>query len=203
MSPTSASAHKPPYMLAAAQLRSNDGQWAAYNSMGHCVMLAGPGSGKTKTLTIKMARMLAEDVKPPRGIACITYNNQCARELKRRLKALGVDDGHRTSIGTLHGFCLKHIVLPYAQLAKLPKTYPITVASTAETKAIQQEALGKTIGVDERWNIRFEAYRRTILDRNSEEWHTKDEQAAQVIEVTVHGYFECIEQRTQCQNARF
>jgi len=169
-------------MLAAAQLRSNDGQWAAYNSMGHCVMLAGPGSGKTKTLTIKMARMLAEDVKPPRGIACITYNNQCARELKRRLKALGVDDGHRTSIGTLHGFCLKHIVLPYAQLAKLPKTYPITVASTAETKAIQQEALGKTIGVDERWNIRFEAYRRTILDRNSEEWHTKDEQAAQVIE---------------------
>jgi len=145
-------------------------------------MLAGPGSGKTKTLTIKMARMLAEDVKPPRGIACITYNNQCARELKRRLKALGVDDGRRASIGTLHGFCLKHIVLPYAQLAKLPKTYPITVASTTETRAIQQEALGKTIGVDERWNIRFDAYRRTILNRNSEEWRTKDEQAAEVVE---------------------
>ncbi|MDZ7816961.1 MAG: ATP-dependent helicase [Planctomycetota bacterium] len=168
-------------MLAAAQLRSNEGQFAAYNSAGHCVMLAGPGSGKTKTLTIKMARMLAEDVKPPRGIACITYNNQCARELKRRLKTLGVDDGHRASIGTLHGFCLKHIVLPYAQLAKLPKTYPITVASTVETNTIQQEALAQTIGGDHRWE-RFQRYRRIILDRKSEEWRTKDERAAQVIE---------------------
>ncbi len=169
-------------MLAAEQLRSNEGQFAAYNSTGHCVMLAGPGSGKTKTLTIKMARMLSEDVKTPRGIACITFNNQCARELKRRIKALGVDDGRRASIGTLHGFCLKHIILPYAQLAKLPITYPITVASTAESKTTQQEALEKTVGVDNRWEVRYDAYRRTILNRQSRDWQTNDEEAAQVIE---------------------
>jgi DNA helicase-2/ATP-dependent DNA helicase PcrA len=40
------------------------------------VVLAGPGSGKTKTLTIKMARILAEDVQEPRGVACITYNKR-------------------------------------------------------------------------------------------------------------------------------
>jgi len=182
MSSINAHKHKPSYILQAEELKSNDGQWAAYNSTRHCVMLAGPGSGKTKTLTIKMARMLAEDIKAPRGIACITYNNQCARELKRRLKVLGIDDGYRTSIGTLHGFCLKHIILPYAQLAKLPKAYPITVASMAEINLIQQEALGKTIGTDNRWDIRFDVYRRTILDRKSKEWRTKDEEAAQVIE---------------------
>ena len=182
MSLRKASLHKPSYILKAKDLRNNEGQWAAYNSTGHCVLLAGPGSGKTKTLTIKMARMLTEDVKVPRGIACITYNNQCARELKRRLKTLGVDDGNRASIGTLHGFCLKHIVLPYAQLAKLPKTYPISIASTVETNSIQKEALGKTIGIENRWDIRFDAYRRTILDRESGEWRTKDEDAAKVIE---------------------
>ena len=73
------------YLRAAEDLRPNPGQWAAYESTGHCVVLAGPGSGKTKTLTAKMARILAEDVEEPRGIACITYNNECARELESRL----------------------------------------------------------------------------------------------------------------------
>ena len=70
------------HLRAAADLRGNAGQWAAYESRGHCVVLAGPGSGKTKVLTIKLARLLAEDVAEPRGVACITYNNECARELE-------------------------------------------------------------------------------------------------------------------------
>lgn len=180
MSPSGTSVAKPPYMLAAEQLRDNDGQWKAYKSDGNCVILAGPGSGKTKTLTIKLARMLAEDVKPPRGIACITYNNQCARELKKRLAALGVEDGRRAAIGTLHSFCLQHIVLPYAHLAKLPKKYPITVASTTETQSLQQEALDKTIG-SERWGPRFDKYRRSHLNREAPEWFGDDADAANAI----------------------
>ena len=170
-------------MLAAKQLRNNDGQWEAYRSEGNCVILAGPGSGKTKTLTIKLARMLAEDVRPPRGIACITFNNQCARELKRRLAALGVEDGRRATIGTLHSFCLQHIVLPYAQLAKLPKKYPITVASTSEVQSLQEEAMAKAISADERWGARFDKYRKDHLDREAPEWLGDDEGAARAIEI--------------------
>jgi superfamily I DNA/RNA helicase len=70
------------YLRAAEQLKGNASQWAAYESKGHCVVLAGPGSGKTKTLAAKVARMLAEDVHDPRGLACITFNNECARELE-------------------------------------------------------------------------------------------------------------------------
>ena len=150
MSPTNASGAKSLHMLVAEQLRKNKGQWQAYESTDNCVILAGPGSGKTKTLTIKLAKMLSEDVRTPRGIACITYNNQCARELKRRLSDLGIEEGRRASIGTLHSFCLQHIVLPYAHLTSLPKKYPITVATIDEVKELQQEALDKTIG-SERW----------------------------------------------------
>ncbi|WP_214346433.1 UvrD-helicase domain-containing protein [Pseudomonas congelans] len=53
------------YLAQAAELAGNSGQLAAYNSQGHCVVLAGPGSGKTKTLALKLARILAEDVQAP------------------------------------------------------------------------------------------------------------------------------------------
>jgi superfamily I DNA/RNA helicase len=71
-------------------------------------VLAGPGSGKTKTLTVKLARTLCEDVQEPRGVACITYNNECARELERRLDALGIAPDGRVFIETVHSFSLTH-----------------------------------------------------------------------------------------------
>ena len=107
------------YLSAAEDLRDNAGQWQAYNSEGHCVLLAGPGSGKTKTLTLKLARMLSENVEEPRGVACITYSNECARELEDRLYTLGIEPGRRVFVGTVHSFSLTQIVIPYAKTANI------------------------------------------------------------------------------------
>jgi DNA helicase II / ATP-dependent DNA helicase PcrA len=93
------------YLAQAADLAGNPGQQAAYDSTGHCVVLAGPGSGKTKTLVLKLARIMAEDVRTPRGAACITYSQECARELTRRLERLGLREAPNLFIGTVHGFC--------------------------------------------------------------------------------------------------
>jgi DNA helicase-2/ATP-dependent DNA helicase PcrA len=172
-------------MLAAEALRRNKGQWKAYESQGNCVILAGPGSGKTKTLTIKMARMLAEDVRPPRGIACITFNKECVRELRRRLSALGVEDGRRTAICTLHSFCLQYIVLPYAKIAGLPVPDPLSVATTEERNESWAAAVEKIVGTNENprdWMFRCEVYRRTHLDRDKPEWRGDYEEASKVIE---------------------
>src|SRR5260221_14120236 len=120
------------YKTAAEDLRGNPGQWRAYESPSNCVILAGPGSGKTKTLTTKMARMLAEDVQRPSGIACITYNTECARELQKRLATLGVVESSNVFIGTVHSFSLKHVVSPFAWLSDLGFPKEISVASVSD-----------------------------------------------------------------------
>ena len=163
------------YLKASEELRENPGQWSAYESTGHCVVLAGPGSGKTKTLTIKLARMLAEDVRDPRGIACITYSNECARELKRRLQVLGVEERERrVFIGTIHSFSLRHIVAPFAQAAGLNIARSIKVATVEEQRKLFDAALTKVMGESARasqFKVAIDAYRKTHLDRNSASWN--------------------------------
>lgn len=174
------------YLRAAAQLRANPGQWAAYQSTGHCVVLAGPGSGKTKTLAAKMARMLAEDVHDPRGVACITYNNECARELEDRLASLGIEPGGRVFVGTVHSFSLTQIVLPYAKVAGLGLPEGFGVATRAERQEALGEALARTVdgpGNPQDWDFRLGNYRRTFLNRDSAQWRDTDPQLAGLIEV--------------------
>jgi superfamily I DNA/RNA helicase len=110
------------------------------------VVLAGPGSGKTKTLTVKLARLLSEDIQEPRGAACITYNNECARELEARLAALGIEPGGRLFVGTVHSFSLTQIILPYAKVARLGLPDDFCVATRAERALALERAFERTIG---------------------------------------------------------
>jgi len=171
------------YKTAAEELRANPGQWKAYESPGNCVILAGPGSGKTKTLTTKMARMLAEDVQRPSGIACITYSTECARELQRRLAKLGVVESSNVFIGTVHSFSLKHVVSPFAWLSDLGFPKEFSVASVSDIDRIFTESLKATVGDENPYNYRtrFERYRRTYLDRKSDEFASVDSEIAQLI----------------------
>lgn len=173
------------YLRAAEALRRNPGQWAAYDSKEHCVVLAGPGSGKTKTLTVKLARFLAEDVQDPRGVACITYNNECARELESRLASLGIEPGGRAFIGTVHSFSLTQILLPYAKVAGLGLPDEFGVATRSERALALERAYRQVIdGPDnpQRWDFRMSKYRRSILNRNSREWLEEDPEMAALVE---------------------
>jgi DNA helicase-2/ATP-dependent DNA helicase PcrA len=184
MSSISAADLKAPYRVASEELRTNPEQWQAYRSKGHCVVLAGPGSGKTKTLTIKMARILAEDIEQPRGIACITFNSECAGELRRRLERLGVRESRQIFIGTIHSFCLKNVVLPYARLAGVDLPPDVTVALPSEQERLFDEAFSEVYGgtTPPNWRTAFDQYRRSHLDRHAAEWRGDDGDMAQLIE---------------------
>lgn len=176
MSSNAANDGRPPFERAADDLKQNPGQWQAYESRSSCVVLAGPGSGKTKTLTIKLARMAASDIRPPRKVACVTYSNECVLELQRRLKRLGIDERTNVFIGTVHSFCLQHVVLPFAHLVGESIPHQIAVATSKEQDLIFAEAVRDLIGADENPDsLRIPAlkHRRTILDRSPDEWYVE------------------------------
>lgn len=109
-------------------LRLNEfGQKAAYDSNTNCAIIAGPGSGKTKTLVLKVAKILDEEINDYQKVACITYSRQCCRELQQRFKKIGISLNENLYVGTVHSFCLSQIVSPLAHLidSELPATYSI------------------------------------------------------------------------------
>jgi len=166
------------YLEVAEDLRGNEGQWEAYESTGHCVVLAGPGSGKTKTLALKLARILAEDVRVPRGVACITFSQECSRELVRRLGALDVEESPRLFIGTVHGFCLRHLLVPYAQLANLGLPLPLKVASAEESRATFRMVGERLFGAGHpHRQTEVDKHRRVHVDRASPSWQSEPELA--------------------------
>lgn len=167
------------------ELAGNEEQSIAVRERGHCVVLAGPGSGKTKTLTIAMARALAEDIEAPRGVACITYNNECAIELQTRLTAFGIESSGPSFIGTVHSFALTQVLMPYARC--LPGLLPdaFRVATRNEIRAAVELAYA-TVFRDQfdphdRWKFAEEKRRRDV-DRNLPDWRGLNPELADFIE---------------------
>lgn len=172
------------YRTDASSLRANPGQWAAYESTGNCVILAGPGSGKTKTITIKIARMLAEDVHSPRRIACITYSNACVSELRSRMRQLKIKQESRLLLSSVHSFCLTELVQPYGKLAGLQMPDRIMVATPSQSRDVFKRAQINVLGSEQRSSFRTacDRLRRTILDRTSAEWFSWDARQTAVVE---------------------
>lgn len=172
------------YKASIASLSQNPEQLLAVNATDHCVVLAGPGSGKTKTLTTAMVRTLLEDVSEPRGVACITYNNECAFELEKRLSLLGLEQGSRAFIGTVHSFALTQIILPYARCVFPDWCSDISVISESDRKDVIAEAYASLGGTDDpqhRWKF-AEEKRKSIVDRSQASWRRINPDLADFIE---------------------
>ena len=71
---------------------------------GPFLVVAGPGTGKTRVLTERVRRLLSVQREHFRVLA-LTFTNKAAHEMEERLDDLG-ELSTRTFIGTLHGFCL-------------------------------------------------------------------------------------------------
>ncbi|MSP63496.1 MAG: ATP-dependent helicase [Myxococcales bacterium] len=68
---------------------------------GRTLVIAGAGSGKTRALTFRVARLLAAGV-PPDGILLATFTNRAAREMLGRVEELSGVDGRAMWAGTFH-----------------------------------------------------------------------------------------------------
>ncbi len=83
---------------------------AATHSMGPAIILAGPGTGKTKVLTARIAYLILERQVNPENILAITFTNKAAQEMQDRLSRL-LENTHldKITISTFHAFGLSVI----------------------------------------------------------------------------------------------
>ena len=104
----------------------NDAQREAVTTVDRpLVIVAGPGTGKTLTLTARIAYLIAEHRVPPEQVLAITFTNKAAEEMAERLeKMLGTDVADRITVQTFHAFGAA-LLREYGDRLGLPRDFVI------------------------------------------------------------------------------
>ena len=121
---------------------------------GPLLVLAGPGSGKTRVITHRIAHLIEQGI-PPTSVLGLTFTNKAAQEMRGRLKRLvGHDD---VWLGTFHSFCVS-ILRRYARLVGLPDGF--SIYDVQDSEAALKEAVSRS-------EVRYVAY----VDRQTRQSH--------------------------------
>lgn len=123
---------------------------AVETTEGPLLILAGAGSGKTKTLTHRIAYILATRKATPYNILAVTFTNKAAAEMRHRVAALrGIDSANRSFMpfmGTFHSICVR-ILRQDGGHWGIPSNFVIWDESDRQA-AIKQ--VSKNLGIDEK-----------------------------------------------------
>ena len=105
---------------------------------GHIRVVAGAGSGKTRTLVYRYAYLLNDMEIPQSDILCMTFTNNAAQEMKARISALCPAGVVGDFVTTIHGFCVKFLRKEIYRLG-LPENY--LIYDEEDMKALVKEIL--------------------------------------------------------------
>lgn len=138
---------------------NKDQEKAVNHGSGPLLIVAGAGSGKTKTLTTRLARLIESGVPPERVIA-ITFTNKAAKEMKNRV---GLPD-HRSGgpfVGTFHSLGARILK---EEAARVGRTAAFSIFDEDDSLSAVKTAL-KELGYDDE---RPAVVRRAISDLKNE-----------------------------------
>ncbi|KIM27560.1 hypothetical protein M408DRAFT_24487 [Serendipita vermifera MAFF 305830] len=105
----------------------NDAQLAAVTFVPTTPLqiLAGPGSGKTKTLICRIAHLISHHKIHPSRIVAVTFTNKAANELRNRLDGLiGKAEASSVVLGTFHAICAR-LLRQHGSEINLPRNFSI------------------------------------------------------------------------------
>ena len=99
-------------------------QYAAATAEGPLLIIAGPGTGKTRTLTYRIAHQVTECGVPARQVLAITFTRRAAAELRDRLAVLCPGQDDQLTVTTFHGLGLR-ILREHHEAAGLPAAFGV------------------------------------------------------------------------------
>jgi uncharacterized protein (TIGR00375 family) len=85
---------------------NEDQRKAVVHAAAQLMILAGPGTGKTHTLTCRIAHLIADGQVEPQHILAVTFTHKAAEEMRQRLQAMGSGRAAMPCIATFHSLCL-------------------------------------------------------------------------------------------------
>lgn len=129
----------------------NDAQrQAVTHSDGPLLLLAGAGSGKTKTLTHRIAYLIASKHVSTGAILAVTFTNKAAREMRERLAHLLGEDANNRSfmpwMGTFHSVCVRMLRMEGEHIA-IPRNF--VILDDADRQSFIKTAM-KQLGISEK-----------------------------------------------------
>ena len=118
---------------------------AATTLDGPVLILAGAGSGKTRTITYRIANLIQQGVKPWKILA-LTFTNKAAREMQSRVERLVGGEATDMWLGTFHSVCVRIL---RRDIEKLGYKRSFTIYDEDDQERVIKGAL-KALNIDEK-----------------------------------------------------
>ncbi len=158
---------------------------AAETLEGPVLILAGAGSGKTRTLTYRVANLIDHGVDP-KNILALTFTNKAAKEMKDRITSLIGEQADQAWISTFHSSCARIL---RRDIDKIGYSRSFTIFDDDDQNSVIKEIL-KRLNIDDK-NLPAKMIRATISGAKNElmgpdEWFQKserDHQAQQIHDI--------------------
>src|SRR5215470_17840008 len=116
---------------------------------GPVLVLAGPGSGKTRVLTHRIAYLIGQAGVDPYNILAVTFTNKAAREMKDRLDVLlGAGKAAALTVGTFHSICTRFL---RRDIVHLGRERDFAIYDSDDQQRLMKRVL-KDLNLDEKKN---------------------------------------------------
>ena len=141
----------------------NPKQLEAVETIGGALLIvAGPGSGKTRVITHRIAHLIGNGRTPPYRIGAVTFTNRAAREMRERLFGRSEDDpaapllgwdlrGRGLTVSTFHSFCAQ-LLRQEAEILKLRRDF--VIYDDADQMAVVKTAMSDVNADPKKFNPR-------------------------------------------------
>src|SRR5438270_9234776 len=115
---------------------------AVTTTEGPVLILAGPGSGKTRVITHRIAYLVQHEQISPWRILAVTFTNKAAKEMRERLeKLVGINESKEMTIGTFHAICARVLRIEADHLAPLGLNRSFVILDTGDQTTLVKQAI--------------------------------------------------------------